>query len=88
MSEADPRAELVSRLNADAPSDLARWTPEGSTPFGDGGDAVRRYRLGNGLRLLYLEDASAPVVSYFTWFDVGSRHERPGNTSRTRAPPS
>src|SRR5437762_12088777 len=79
MSAADPRAELLSRLNTDAPSDDARWTAEGSTPFGEG-NTVRRYRLGNGLHLLYLEDASAPVVSYFTWFDVGSRHERPGKT--------
>jgi zinc protease len=79
---ADPRAELVSRLNATAPTPNARWTLERSTPFGEGPGApvVHRYRLGNGLRLLFLEDASAPVVSYYTWFDVGSRHERPGKT--------
>ena len=40
----------------------------------------RRYRLRNGLTLLTLPDASAPVVSYHTWFRVGSRHETPGKT--------
>jgi zinc protease len=41
---------------------------------------VHRFRLGNGLRLLVLVDRSAPVMSYFTWFRVGSRHEKPGKT--------
>ncbi|AKV02555.1 Protease precursor [Labilithrix luteola] len=64
------------------------WTYEGSVPFTDLGTAalgadvtyVHRFRLGNGLRLLLLVDKSAPVLSYFTWFRVGSRHERPGKT--------
>lgn len=34
----------------------------------------------NGLRLFVLPDASAPVVSYQTWFRVGSRNEVPGKT--------
>ncbi len=80
---------LVGRVNEDAPSDGARWTFEGSVPFADlasgaiaEGDAtyVHRFRLGNGLRLLLLVDRSAPVLSYFTWFRVGSRHEKPGKT--------
>src|SRR5512145_1449673 len=41
---------------------------------------VARYRMGNGLRILLLRDTSAPVVSYHTWFGVGSRHEKPGKT--------
>ena len=47
-----------------------------------GSDAsyVHRYRLANGLKLLVLVDKTAPVVSYFTWFRVGSRHEKPGKT--------
>jgi zinc protease len=49
-----------------------------SIPFGSG--AVHRYRLHNGLRMLLLVDKSAPVVSYHTWFGVGSRHEKPGKT--------
>ena len=53
-------------------------TFEEAFPFGAG--AVKRYRLGNGLRVLILVDKSAPVVSYHTWFGVGSRHEKPGKT--------
>ncbi len=53
-----------------------RW--ESSSPFG--GHTVERFALGNGLRVLVLVDRSAPVVSYNTWFRVGSRHERPGKT--------
>jgi zinc protease len=59
------------------------WTLEGEHPFGiDPAKAprVKQWRLHNGLRLSLLEDTGAPVVSYFTWFDVGSRHERPGKT--------
>jgi zinc protease len=63
---------------ASAPSGAAAVTYEGSVPFG--GDEVHRYRLANGLSVLLLVDRSAPVVSYFTWFNVGSRHERPGKT--------
>ena len=79
-------AALVARINDQAESPLARWTFEGSVPFGDSGGIgvepphVLRFRLGNGLRLLMLVDASAPVLSYFTWFRVGSRHEKPGKT--------
>ena len=41
---------------------------------------VERFVLGNGLRVLLLEDHAAPVVCLQTWFGVGSRHERPGKT--------
>jgi zinc protease len=51
---------------------------EGGHPFG--GDVVQRWRLGNGLTVLVLVDTSAPIASYHTWFNVGSRHERPGKT--------
>ena len=81
-------AALTARVNEKAGSDAARWSYEGSVPFVDlgtaslGGDVphVHRFRLGNGLRLLMLVDRSAPVMSYFTWFRVGSRHEKPGKT--------
>lgn len=42
--------------------------------------AIEQYQLENGLRVLLLEDHSAPVAAYHTWFRVGSRHERPGKT--------
>lgn len=41
---------------------------------------IAEYRLGNGLTVLVSKDDSAPVVSYHTWFAVGSRHEKPGKT--------
>jgi zinc protease len=78
-------AALVARLNEEASPD-ARWTFEGSIPFGDSGPTgdppprLLRFVLGNGLRLLLLVDKSAPVLSYFTWFRVGSRHEKEGKT--------
>lgn len=41
---------------------------------------VRRHLLDNGLSVLTLVDHTAPVVSYQTWFKVGSRDERAGKT--------
>ncbi|QQR90668.1 MAG: insulinase family protein [Myxococcales bacterium] len=41
---------------------------------------VKQYRLKNGLDLILLSDHSAPVLSYQTWFRVGSRHEKKGKT--------
>jgi predicted Zn-dependent peptidase len=38
------------------------------------------YRLENGLKVLAVEDHTVPSVSYYTFFRVGSRHERPGRT--------
>jgi zinc protease len=78
MPKSDPRTALLARHNADAASPSHVWKHEGDVPFGDA--KVQRYRLGNGLSLLLLVDKSAPVVSYFTWFNVGSRHEKPGKT--------
>jgi zinc protease len=48
-------------------------------PFGPG-LGVASYRLHNGLRILLCVDRSAPVISFHTWFAVGSRHERAGKT--------
>ena len=61
-----------------ATRDTHGFEATGTFSFGDG--EVRAYRLPNGRRLLYLEDRHAPVVSFFTWFRVGSRHEKPGKT--------
>src|SRR5690606_28344179 len=38
------------------------------------------HRLHNGLRLVTLADPTSPVVSYQSWFAVGSRHEEVGRT--------
>lgn len=41
---------------------------------------IRRHRLHNGLGLIVMADPHAPVVSYQTWYGVGSRHEQAGQT--------
>lgn len=51
----------------------------GTIPFGPE-LRVRSFRLGNGLVVKTCVDRAAPVVSYMTWIDVGSRHEVPGKT--------
>src|SRR5215217_2283628 len=37
-------------------------------------------QLSNGLGVILKEDHSAPIVSIWTWYRVGSRNERPGKT--------
>nr|WP_248357185.1 pitrilysin family protein [Anaeromyxobacter oryzae] len=41
---------------------------------------VRAHTLPNGLRVRVLPDRSVPTVSYYTFFQVGSRNERLGTT--------
>jgi zinc protease len=41
---------------------------------------VSKHRLANGLHVLLLPDPIAPVLSYHTWYRIGSRHERQGKT--------
>ena len=41
---------------------------------------VERHRLANGLEVVLCADRSAPVIAYQTWYRVGSRHERRGQT--------
>jgi zinc protease len=43
-------------------------------------DAVRSCTLPNGLRVRVLPERSAPTVSYYTFFQVGSRNEQLGLT--------
>lgn len=52
---------------------------EGTHPFGSALQ-VERWRLANGLTVLLVEDHVAPIVSYHTWFRVGSRYEEAGKT--------
>lgn len=68
---------LLRRLNAKA-TRLSRWTEGPATAFAGGW--VHRFELGNGLRVLTMVDRRSPVVSFHTWFRVGSRHEVPGKT--------
>lgn len=41
---------------------------------------VEKYQLANGLTVLLHEDHSVPLISYHTWFRVGSKDEEPGLT--------
>ncbi len=41
---------------------------------------IQRHTLGNGLRLLMVEDHSAPVTNLQVWYHVGSKDERAGRT--------
>jgi zinc protease len=74
-----PEEATHPALDASGEDDLRRWHDEGSLAFGPR-LTVHRWRLGNGLRLLLLPDAAAPVVSYHTWYRVGSRFEEAGKT--------
>src|SRR2546428_10070017 len=38
------------------------------------------FTLPNGLRVLYSEDHSTPIVSVDVWYNTGSRNERPGRS--------
>ncbi|MDQ3412453.1 MAG: insulinase family protein, partial [Chloroflexota bacterium] len=42
--------------------------------------AVFDYTLDNGLKVILLEDHTAPLISMWTWYRVGSRNELPGRT--------
>ncbi len=41
---------------------------------------IEKYQLKNGLKVIIMEDHSAPVFAYHTWFQVGSRNEKQGTT--------
>jgi zinc protease len=54
--------------------------PLSEHPFGSGGLTARRYALDNGLDVILVDDRSAPICAYQTWYRVGSRDEREGRT--------
>ena len=49
------------------------------------GNAVREYRLDNGLRLVVKRDSRAPVVASQVWYRVGSSYEYDGVTGISHA---
>ncbi|MCH2109308.1 MAG: insulinase family protein, partial [Polyangiaceae bacterium] len=78
MSSRSAPKNFLKKLNEDTPAhaqiefvESIRLTPELE---------LERYALANGLQVLHLQDKSAPIIALHTWFDVGSRHERPGKT--------
>lgn len=62
---------VVLQLCAACAHSPSQWRPKFT---------VHRDTFKNGLTVLFVEDHSAPVVSYTTWFKVGSAWERPGAT--------
>jgi len=41
---------------------------------------IKIHQLQNGLKIIFYEDHKIPSISYYTFFKVGSRNERPGFT--------
>jgi zinc protease len=41
---------------------------------------IERHTLDNGLKVVLSRDDRAPVVAVNLWYDVGSKHEKPGKT--------
>ncbi|NUQ78705.1 MAG: insulinase family protein [Polyangiaceae bacterium] len=70
--------ELLAELNKDR-FPTAKVRHDAAIAFGPE-MAVQRFVLGNGLKVLILEDHAAPVVCLQIWFGVGSRHEKVGKT--------
>lgn len=77
-SAALPLKPAIARCLEKLPEQI-RPVHEGTVAFGPS-LTVERFRYKNGLTLLCCEDHSAPVLSYHTWFKVGSRHEHTGKT--------
>jgi zinc protease len=71
-------SELTQRLNQGR-ADNQKLDYLGQSQFGPQ-LAIERFRMGNGLSILLIEEHAAPTVAYHTWFRVGSRNERPGKT--------
>ena len=44
---------------------------------------VKKFTLDNGLKLIVYENHKLPIFSYYTFFDVGGRHESKGTTGAT-----
>jgi predicted Zn-dependent peptidase len=86
-----PRVVVLAALAlAMAPAALAAPTRPRPTPpkpaappaagISEAGFKVERHTLPNGLVVLVHEDHSVPAVTFWQWFKVGSRNERPGIT--------
>ena len=56
---------------------IKNWTQDSSLKISL---PVTKFQLKNGLTVLLHEDRSVPMVSYHTWYKVGSRDEQPGVT--------
>jgi zinc protease len=71
-AKSEKSAQTVQEVGQSTVTDKA---PDATIRFG-----VEKYRLANGLTVLLHEDHSVPIVSYQTWFRVGSKYEKVGTT--------
>lgn len=67
--------------------DLALWLSAGALAAGAGSLAGQAGQIGyetfalpNGLRVIYSEDHSTPIVAVDLWYNTGSRNELPGRS--------
>ena len=84
------RAVLLSLSGATILPAYARGAPDATVPSASAASeapqpasiaprfAIEKYKLANGLTVILHEDHSAPVLSYQTWFRVGSNYDPPG----------
>jgi zinc protease len=66
-------AGLLAGLPLAAPAAAQQAAQAGDIQF-------ETYRLDNGLRVILAPDPGATAVAVNLWYDVGSRHERPGRS--------
>ncbi|HXQ29066.1 MAG TPA: pitrilysin family protein [Gemmatimonadales bacterium] len=67
LCSAHPASAQAPAASATAP------TPVGTVDF-------RTFTLPNGLRVIYAQDHTTPVVAVDIWYNVGSRNETPGHS--------
>ena len=82
----EPRSDLIFQFRDTSYytlfplyGDPMSWEQTADYPLRSG-HHIRRYIGPNGLKIILLADHSAPILSYQTWFQVGSRDEQPGQT--------
>jgi len=70
--------DVAKQVSGEVP-DAAPIKFLGSVKYGQDKE-VAEFSLGNGLHVILLEDRTTPVVSFQTWYGVGSRFEKRGKT--------
>lgn len=73
----EPTPTPARDTKADIIGAIKNWAPDNNLKISL---PVTKFTLDNGLTVLLLEDHSVPMVSYHTWYRVGSRDESPGVT--------
>lgn len=79
MSRARRSTERKPVVRASTKNGASKAPKLRELPFGPD-LTIHTTRLANGLEVVMLVDRVAPIVSYQSWFRIGSRHEKPGKT--------